>query len=535
MVAGDHHGADAAPLGVGHRLNGLRSGRVDHGDQADEGIVPLILQGDLPGSRHPPKGEGQHPQPLAGQSLVHRQDLRPPLLCQLYNPIGGEQAHRPVQQYVQGPLGEHHRLPLLQHVEGGHELPVGVKGQLAQTGVLGPVGPLLDAHAVADHNEGHLGGVAHGGSLLLVGGGVAGQDGGPDQPPVNGVLQRQLLAGNELPVYKGGLGGHFVLGEGARLVRTDHRHRPQGLHRLELLHDGVLLGHLLGAHGLDDGDNGAEGLGDGGHRQGHGEHEGVQDGLGAEPSRVVQGQGEHAHADDEDDHGQPAAELVQALLERSLAPLGLVHQGGHLSQLGVHAGAGDHHQGPAIGDQRAGEHQVFPVPKGHLVPLNDRLGLLHPLALAGEGALVHFQGVVMQNAAVGHHHIPRLQLHNIAGDDLGGGDHQPLSVPKHPGGGGGHGLQALQGFFRLAVLDGAQHRVEDQHRKDDNGALHIAGQHGDHSGGNENHHQQVLELLQEHLPHRLLFLLPQRVGAESLQPLLSLTGSEALLPALHGR
>ena len=55
-----------------------------------------------------------------------------------------------------------------------------------------------------------------------------------------------------------------------------------------------------------------------------------------------------------------------------------------------------------------------------------------------------------------------------------------------------HGLQALQGFFRLAVLDGAQHRVEDQYRKNDNGALHIAGQHGDHSGGNENHHQQVL-------------------------------------------
>ena len=141
----------------------------------------------------------------------------------------------------------------------------------------------------------------------------------------------------------------------------------------------------------------------------------------------------------------------------------------------------------------------------------------------------------MENAAVGHHHVPRLQLHNVAGDDLGGGNHQPLPVPEHPGGGGGHGLQALQGFFRLAVLDGAQHRIEDQHRKDDDGALHIAGQHGDHSGGNENHHQQVLELLQEHLPHRLLFLLPQRVGAESLQPLLGLLGSEALLPALHGR
>ena len=153
---------------------------------------------------------------------------------------------------------------------------------------------------------------------------------------------------------------------------------------------------------------------------------------------MVQGQGEHPHADDEDDHGQPAAELVQAFLERGLAPLSLVHEGGHLPQFGVHAGAGDHHQGPAIYHQRTGEYQVLPVPQSHLIPLNDRLGLLHPLAFAGEGALVHLQGVVVEDPAVGHHHIPRLQLHDIPGDNLNGGDDQPLAVPEHPGGGGRH-------------------------------------------------------------------------------------------------
>ena len=43
VVAGDHDGADAAPLGVGHRLHALGPGRVDHGDEAHKGEVGLIL------------------------------------------------------------------------------------------------------------------------------------------------------------------------------------------------------------------------------------------------------------------------------------------------------------------------------------------------------------------------------------------------------------------------------------------------------------------------------------------------------------
>ena len=93
-----------------------------------------------------------------------------------------------LQQDIQGPLGEHNGLSPIQHMEGGHELPVRVEGQFTQAGVLLPVGALLDTHAVTDHDEGHFSGVTHGGPLLLVGGGVAGQDGRLDQPAVDGLL-----------------------------------------------------------------------------------------------------------------------------------------------------------------------------------------------------------------------------------------------------------------------------------------------------------------------------------------------------------
>ena len=107
------------------------------------------------------------------------------------------------------------------------------------------------------------------------------------------------------------LRGHLVLGQGARLVRADDGDGAQALHRLEILHNSVLAGHLLGAHGQHDGDNGGQGLGDSGHGQGHGKHEGVQNAhAGAED-----GQGKHHRADGHDDHGQLGGEAVQALLQ----------------------------------------------------------------------------------------------------------------------------------------------------------------------------------------------------------------------------
>ena len=88
----------------------------------------------------------------------------------------------------------------------------------------------------------------------------------------------------------------------------------QAFHRLEFADDGVLLGHLPGAEGQDDGDDGAEGLGDGGHGQGHGEEEGAHHILAPDQDA----DGEEDGAEHQDADGELLAEIVQAHLEGGL-------------------------------------------------------------------------------------------------------------------------------------------------------------------------------------------------------------------------
>ena len=104
MVAGDHDGADPASLGVGHGLDGLRPGRVDHGDEADEGKVPLVLQGERPDLRELTVGEGQYPQALHGELHVDPGDALPPLRRHGHLSLPGKDIPGTVQQHVNGAL-----------------------------------------------------------------------------------------------------------------------------------------------------------------------------------------------------------------------------------------------------------------------------------------------------------------------------------------------------------------------------------------------------------------------------------------------
>ena len=203
----------------------------------------------------------------------------------------------------------------------------------------------------------------------------------------------------------------------------------------------------------------------------------------------------------------------RGVLRGRLALLGLIHQRGDLAQLRVHAGAGDQHRGPAIGDQGAGEDHVLLVAQGHLAGGDGLGGLLHALALSGEGAFVDLQGEILQDAPVGHDHVAGLQQDDIAGDDLRRGNLELGAAPQHLGVGRGHGLEALQGFFRLDILHRAQHRVENQHGEDDDGAFHVARQRRNHGGDHQNDHQQVFELLQKHLNRGFLLAFGELIAA----------------------
>ena len=374
--------------------------------------------------------------------------------------------------------------------------------------MLGPVLLLHHTELLAQHDQGHLGGVADGRAVLLVVGGVAGQQRRFQQQSLNIVGQFQIVALQQSTIGVDLLRGHFVLGQGAGFVGTDDGHAAQTFHGLQILDDGVLTGHFLGAHGQNDGDDGGQGLGDGGHGQSHGKHQGVENTHACAEHR----QGEHQDGNGYDNNGQLGAETVQTLLQGGLALLGLVHEGGDFAQLRVHTGAGDQHRGSAIGDQGAGKHHVFLVSQRHLIGVDGVGGFVHALAFTGQGAFVDLEGKVLQNAAVGHHHVTGLQQYNVAGDHLRRGDFHAFAASQDLGGGRRHGLEAFQRLFRLQILDGAQDGVENQDREDDNGALHVAGGSGDAGGHNENEHQQVLELLQEHTEHALFLAFGQLVG-----------------------
>ena len=72
----------------------------------------------------------------------------------------------------------------------------------------------------------------------------------------------------EIIVFRNQRGhGHFVFGERSGFVRTDYRNRAQGFNRRQGAHNGLAPGHVLHAHGQNDGKNGGQPFGDGPYGQ----------------------------------------------------------------------------------------------------------------------------------------------------------------------------------------------------------------------------------------------------------------------------
>ncbi|MPN05820.1 hypothetical protein SDC9_153074 [bioreactor metagenome] len=154
-------------------------------------------------------------------------------------------------------------------MDRGHQLAVGVKGNLRQTGILLPDLLLVKAEPLSQTHQRRLRGVAH--LAALVHRGVAAQQGRPQQGLLHRVGKVRVLHQND---FSGGielLNGHFILGQGAGFVGADHRNASQSLHRLQFADDGILPGHGPGAEGEHNGNDGAQRLRNGRHRQRHGE------------------------------------------------------------------------------------------------------------------------------------------------------------------------------------------------------------------------------------------------------------------------
>ncbi|MPM28957.1 hypothetical protein SDC9_75495 [bioreactor metagenome] len=128
---------------------------------------------------------------------------------------------------------------------------------------------------------------------------------------------------------------HLVHGDGAGFVHTQHRDRPQGLHRGEPAHQRVLFCQPPGAHGKEHGEDHREFLGD--HR--HGEGNARENALDQAVGEIMVGEvepGDDAHQDKENprDNGAGTHQTPRLLLQRSRLLWGLRHVGSDLSVFG---------------------------------------------------------------------------------------------------------------------------------------------------------------------------------------------------------
>ena len=153
VISGDHHRADPRLAALLHRLLGLRSGGIHHPHKAQEGQF-LFQSTGAHLRRQPlyvPEGHRQHPQGILRHAVIGRQG----------GPAGMVGQGAPAQKHVGRSLDAHPEASLRQGVDGGHQLPLRVKGQLPLPGQLPFQLLLLQPLLGRGLHQGPFGGLAH--------------------------------------------------------------------------------------------------------------------------------------------------------------------------------------------------------------------------------------------------------------------------------------------------------------------------------------------------------------------------------------
>ena len=506
MVAGDHDGADARLAAL---INGglyLRTDGIDHAGKAQKAQVMLQIRG-LAGRGHDiigALGGSQHAKGTVGHGLVGGQNLGALFLGHRTRrgavPIGGAM----LQHHIGAALGKLEEAAF-RAVDGGHHLAAGIKGGLAHAGKLFLKLALGQAALGAPRHQRGFGGLA-GHAAVGVQRGIGTQGHGRG----GAVTLRAVVLHH----------GHFVLGQGTGFIRADDLGAAQRLHSGQAADDGISFGHIGNADAEHHRHHGGKALGNGGHRQRHGDHEGVEDHIRRERTGAQQLHAEDQHADHQHQLGEDAGKLGQLALKRRLPLLRVGQRIGDLAHLGVHTGMGDHHTATAIDHSGAHIDHVAAVTQRDILRLCPQVQKIHQLGdrdrLAGEGGLLHLHAGALQHAAVRRDGVARLQQHDITYCQILAANGNLFPVTQHLAGGGGHLLQRLDGFFRLALLKDAQHGIDHDHEEDHD---HIGkafvlhhGQHGADDGGRQQDQGHGIgHLLEKALDERILLSLGQLV------------------------
>lgn len=398
-------------------------------------------------------------------------------------------------------------------VVGGHEAVLRLEGNRVQSrpGAVGDV--LAEADLAAQDQQRALGGVAHDAPLvgLLLEVGVVAEHAGADRQRQRGVVlgvddpvvepavaQRFVAHPGDVEYVIGAdhpLHGHFVAGEGAGLVGTDHRHRAQGFHRRQAPDDRVALGHALHAQGQGDGHDRRQAFGNRRSGQGHHHHEHVG-GRITSPERAEDegggGGGQHGE-------GQPAAEMIHLAQQRRGQVLDAGEHLVDLAQLGRRAGGDDDARRLAEHHQRAGIGHAVAIAQRRVG--RHRIGaFFHRQGFAGERGFLDAQFLHLHQAQVGRHSVAGDQQHAVARHQLGGVYLPAVAAAHHGGVRGQHGADGIQRGFGLAFLDEADDGVDHHGGEQHAGIDPVPEDGGDHRRAEHHVEQDIVELHQQ--PHQ---------------------------------
>ena len=499
VVAGYHYRADT---GAAALLDGglyLRAHRVYHAGEADKDEVVLEAGGTAVGGYF---------RPLA---LARREDAQRPVGHGL---VGGE--------YL-GALGVGHGLYLsvfevadaeLEHlvgsalgvlydavrglVDGAHHLAHGVEGSLADARLRGLEAGLSEPEAVRVVDEGALGRLADGLSVIVL-------------LRVGAEAHRRGEEGLVVAVVVDD--GHLVLGERTGLVRAYDLGAAEGLDGGQAADYSVAPGHVGDAYREHDRDDGREPLGYGGDGQRDGDHEAVEHDVEVEPAGAQYLHREYDDADSEHEPGQYPGELAELYLQRGLPLLGAGEGVGYLAHLGVHAGGGYDGAAASVGDRGAHVAHILAVAEGHVG------GVLE--AVCGDG-------------------VAGLEQHNVADDELRAGHDTYLAVAQNAARGGAHGLQSLYRLLGLALLIDPEYGVDEHDDEDDNRIgyalepLLVDAGDGAYRGGDDKYdYHRVRHLGEEAFQERILLLGGELVASVALEAFLRLGTCKAGCRAFH--
>ena len=246
---------------------------------------------------------------------------------------------------------------------------------------------------------------------------------------------------------------HLILGESARLVRTDRCRAAERFHGGQVPNDGAPGGHARHADGKCDRDHGGKSLRDRADRECDRRHEDFDEPFPAPDFYQNNNAGEA-----KDQPQQQPAKLGHFACKRRVEIDGLGYQPCDAPGLRPVSGRPDHALAIPGCHQCPGKGQIGAV-RQHGVLRNRTRMLGDGKGLSGESGLIHPQLAHGGQAQVSRNTVSRIEENDVSRNELIGGDTTPFPITTHCRIAAGQSREGIDRLLCFAFLEEAHDRI----------------------------------------------------------------------------